>query len=282
MLSFMRDQQEAAGRTSKGPTAEPTAQPGEQEYLTVAGKTRRTRQSTIAVIVLFAVGLVGVGLMVRKSQPRAAVAAPAKSQESQIEAAIGRLTGVNAEMSSHMDQIVQKFHEFSAVAQVAVDELVKNPFELERGNMAKSAPAGDLTVQAPEPASAATPPAQVEVQVQSAVPVLPEPGSAGLSGATPDDLAAEEARRTAEEAQRKEAERIQQHQQQVRSRAGNLRLQSILQSGEDTRCLIDDTLVRIGDQVKGFRVMEIGDHWVQLQWSEAGTPDLVVTLRMTE
>ena len=280
MLSFMRDQQEAPGQAPKAQAAaEPTPQTGTQEYLTVAGKSQRTRQSTVVVIVLFVVGLAGLGLMVRKCQPKAAAAAPTKNPESTIEAAIGRLTGVSAEMTSSMDEIVKKFHDYSAVVQVAVDELVKNPFALESG-----AATGDAQpTPTPEPTQPVEPPpAEVEVKVQS---------SAGTPEAMVRDLAAAEARRQAEEAQRKRTEEVAQQeteqqnlqqQQQVRRKAAELRLQSIVQSGRETRCLIDDTLVRVGDRVKGFQVIEIGDKWVQLQWSEAGKPDIVVTLRITE
>lgn len=48
-----------------------------------------------------------------------------------IETAIVRLTGVKSEMFSRMDEIVSKFYEYADVLQVQVNELVKNPFELE-------------------------------------------------------------------------------------------------------------------------------------------------------
>jgi hypothetical protein len=68
--------------------------------------------------------------MIKKSSPKTAAAA-ATSEETKIETAIARLTGVSSEMFGRMDQIVKKFYEFSDVFQVQVSELVKNPFALE-------------------------------------------------------------------------------------------------------------------------------------------------------
>jgi len=282
MLSFMRDQQGGNQNPVSQAQAgtDSTAQAGTQDYLTVSGKTKRTRQSTLAVIVMFVVGLVALGIMVKKSQPRAASAAPAKSEESQIEAAISRLTGVSSEMTNRMDQIVQKFHEFSAVVQVAVDELAKNPFELEAVAQVDGTPS---TVSRAEPLPP-VPPTQIEVQVQAPPASTSTPGPAGTSNQVAASAAAEEAkRREAEVAKRKEAEQaLQQHQQQVKRKAIDLKLQSILQSGTDARCLIDDTLVRVGDRIKGFNVLEIGDTWVHVQWSEPPLPDIKIVLKLSE
>jgi hypothetical protein len=46
----------------------------------------------------------------------------------QIENAIAQLTGIKTEMNSRMDEVVDKFYQFSNVEQVEVDELKKNPF----------------------------------------------------------------------------------------------------------------------------------------------------------
>ena len=73
---------------------------------------------------LVGIGLLGLMLMIRRSQPQAASAAPAAGDQTKIEAAITRLTGVRSEMADRMDEIVKKFYEFSDVVQVKVDELV--------------------------------------------------------------------------------------------------------------------------------------------------------------
>lgn len=136
MLSFMREQggdslpDEQA--TGSGQREGASAEKGEnQEYLTVAANSQNLRRSTIVVAVLVAVGLAGLGYMIRKSQPQAALGQPSQEEENKIEVAISRLTGVSSEMVSRMDEIVNKFYEFSDVFQVGVGELVKNPFEVE-------------------------------------------------------------------------------------------------------------------------------------------------------
>ncbi len=134
MLSFMREQEigNPSDRSSKGTGSRDARSPdGPQEYLTVTANSRNLRRSTIFVIVLFCIGLAGLWLMVRKSKPQAASAQRSRDDEIRIETAISELTGVSSEMTSRMDEIVQKFYEFSDVVQVKVSELVKNPFQVE-------------------------------------------------------------------------------------------------------------------------------------------------------
>jgi preprotein translocase subunit SecG len=135
MLSFMREQ--GAGNlpgnqgTGSGQQGTGTSNHADsQEYLTVAANSKNLRRSTILVMILVAIGLACLGYMIRKSRPQAASAQPA-DDESKIEVAISRLTGVSSEMLSRMDEIVTRFYEFSDVFQVGVGELVKNPFEVE-------------------------------------------------------------------------------------------------------------------------------------------------------
>ncbi len=135
MLSFMREQepQNASERPAPGPGPEkgPAADAsGPQEYLTVATNRQTLRRSTLILAALVGVGLVCLLVMIRRSQPQAAGAAPT-GDPSKIEAAITRLTGVRSEMAGRMDEVVQKFYEFSDVVQVKVSELSKNPFEVE-------------------------------------------------------------------------------------------------------------------------------------------------------
>ncbi len=136
MLSFLREQGsgDLPGNEGAGPGQQDANMPGRgetQEYLTVAANSKNLRRSTILVAILVAIGLVGLGYMIRKSQPQAASARTGDEDETKIEAAIGRLTGVSSEMVSRMDEIVDKFYEFSDVDQVGVTELVKNPFQVE-------------------------------------------------------------------------------------------------------------------------------------------------------
>jgi hypothetical protein len=135
MLSFLREQGNAElsaqkpDATGRAPS-DGTEKPQQQEYLTVAAHGRRTRKSTTLLAVLFIIGLLCLWFMIKKSTPQSASAA-VDTEETQIETAIARLTGVKSEMFNGMDEIVRKFYEFSDVLQVKVDELVKNPFEFE-------------------------------------------------------------------------------------------------------------------------------------------------------
>lgn len=136
MLSFMREQ--GAGNPSDHPPAGTSPQgapsaagPEAQEFLTVAANSKNVRRSTVLVAILVAIGLLCLLVMIRKSQPQAASASESASDDTKIEAAISRLTGVRSEMASRMDEIIQKFYEFSDVFQVRVGELVKDPFQVE-------------------------------------------------------------------------------------------------------------------------------------------------------
>ena len=137
MLSFLREQgignllgRKPAAPSSKSPGdgAEKTQ---EQEYITVATQNKNVRKSTMMLAVLFGIGLLCLWFMIKKSTPQTASAQSVGTEETQIELAITRLTGVKSEMFSRMDEILKKFYEFSDVMQVQVNDLVKNPFALE-------------------------------------------------------------------------------------------------------------------------------------------------------
>ena len=142
MLSFLRDQgfgDSGVQETTKSPGGEAgdrrdlkspdSSSEKEQQYLTVAAQGKDVRKMTMLLAVLFVIGLLCLLFMIRRSVPQSATAALNSVEETQIEKAIKRLTGVGSEMFKRMDQIVKKFYEFSDVQQVRVNELVKNPFE---------------------------------------------------------------------------------------------------------------------------------------------------------
>lgn len=138
MLSFMREPESpnATDRPSPkgGPSGVPTVNvPETQEFLTVAANSKSLRRSTTVVVALVVVGVLGLLVMIRRSQPQAASGAQGPGDQAKIEAAISRLTGVRSEMADRMGEIVDKFNAFSDVAQVRVGELVKNPFDEEGG-----------------------------------------------------------------------------------------------------------------------------------------------------
>jgi hypothetical protein len=132
MLSFMREQEPEDSLQQKAPaTGDKGARVQEQEYLTVAANAKKARKSTMLLAVLFGMGLLCLFFMIKKSTPKTATAAAADTEQTQIEQAIARLTGVKSEMFNRMDEIVRKFYEFSDVQQVNVTELAKNPFRHE-------------------------------------------------------------------------------------------------------------------------------------------------------
>jgi len=134
MLSFLRDPNVGdlpADNAARNAQENPNAKNRQQEYLTVASHGRAVRKSTTLLAVLFVIGLVCLWFMIKKSAPQAAAANEAVPEETQIETAIARLTGIRSEMFTSMDEIVSKFYEFSDVLQVKVDELAKNPFQFE-------------------------------------------------------------------------------------------------------------------------------------------------------
>jgi hypothetical protein len=136
MLSFLREQNNTGSQGQKpdAPAAKRADDPEpseEQEYLTVAAHGRRTRKSTILLVVLFVIGLLCLWFMIKKSAPQAAAAKTTDAEETKVEAALVRLTGLKSQVFGKMDEIVKKFYEFSGVQQVQVNELAKNPFALE-------------------------------------------------------------------------------------------------------------------------------------------------------
>jgi preprotein translocase subunit SecG len=141
MLSFLREQGLGGSSDKQAPQSsydkaggQDNASVGntqEQQYLTVAAKGKNVHKMTMLLTVLFGIGLLGLVFMIKKSVPGTAAASSTATEETQIEKAIERLTGVGSELFSRMDQIVKKFYEFSDVRQVGVNELVKNPFEYE-------------------------------------------------------------------------------------------------------------------------------------------------------
>lgn len=215
MLSFLRDPDGAdvpsqndniaAGKTSAG-GVEPSQ---EEQYLTVASKAR-TRRSTILLAVLFIAGLSCLWFMIKKSTPSAAVALTVDTEEVQVEAALSRLTGFKSELFKRMDEIVQKFYEFSNVMQVKVDELSKNPFALE--------------IQLKKP--------KKEPKVEK----KPEINYALV------------------------------WRQEIEQKAQDLKLFSIVQSDKGKCCMIGDVILSKGDSIQGFKVYQIGEDFVKLQW----------------
>ncbi len=216
MLSFQKEQ--GGGNL---PTQTPNAATGgspdggaemsqDQGYLTVAEHGKRTRKSTTVLAVLFIIGLLCLWFMIKKSSPQSASAAVDQTEGVQIEAAITRLTGVKSEVFGRMDEIVNKFYEFSDVLQVQVGELVKNPFRLQMF--------------------------LADVDESEGAEMVAEIDVATL------------------------------WQQRIQQKAKALELLSIMQTGRGNCCMIGSDILYEGDSTEGFKVRQIGDSFVKLEW----------------
>ena len=226
MLSFMKEQSLGALGVSKGSVKGKSDSAGQESveskqtqgnaelgYITVASRGKNVRKTTYLLVVLFSIGALCLWFMIKKSGLGKAEAGTG-AEESQIEVAIARLTGVKSEMFSRMDEILGKFYEFSNVRQVKASDLVKNPFKLE-------VLLGQLK-QVKEP--------QAE------------------SGGDAEFL----------------------RQQMLKEQAKQMQLLGIMQSQQGYCCMINDRILYKGDLIRDFRVKEITDNTVELQWSSSG------------
>jgi preprotein translocase subunit SecG len=140
MLSFQKEPSQLPSQAnetaSSGNTNVPVKAPAgradnNQEYLTVANRQGQLRQSTYLLAALFVIGVLCLFFMIKKSSPSTASASQPsaeKARQTQIEAAIAKITGVHSQVFSSLEKIVKKFYEFADFEQVDVGELSKNPF----------------------------------------------------------------------------------------------------------------------------------------------------------
>lgn len=145
MLSYLKDGNQLPA-SSDMPDSDQAASSTE-DYLTVSNNSQKVRQSTMAVAVLFAIGALGLWLMVKKTTPAAANAEPSQDQV-QLETALAQLDSMKAEMDSQMSSVSGRFYQFNNVDQVGVEELKKNPFiRGEMGEGSGSSGAGDQRLE---------------------------------------------------------------------------------------------------------------------------------------
>ena len=131
MLSFLKEQRVEDSSSEKAPDApgKPSAENQEQGYIAVVAQEKNVRKTTYILVTVFCIGILCLWFMARKSTPQQAAAQVTSPEEAQIEKIIARFGGTRSEILSSTDEIVRKFHEFSDVEQVGVNELVKNPFK---------------------------------------------------------------------------------------------------------------------------------------------------------
>jgi preprotein translocase subunit SecG len=225
MLSFLRDPNIGdlpADEAARNAQENPNAKNKEQEFFTVASHGNAVRKSTTLLAVLFIIGVICLWFMIKKSAPQTASANEVVPEETQIETAIARLTGIRSEMFTSMDEIVSKFYEFSDVLQVKVEELTKNPFQFEMflSNLKNKSTDTEET--------------------------------AGI-----------------------DSEAI--WQQQIRQKAKELKLDSIMQSDMGKCCMINNKILYVGNSIDGFNVIDIEDDQVKL-----GTGGVEIVLTLTK
>jgi hypothetical protein len=146
MLSFQKEPEQLISKPDESISPDNANLPGEpeekpsgaipnnQEYLTVADKKGQLRQSTYLLVALFIIGVFCLFFMIKKSSPSAASAqnsSAEKSQQTKIEAAIAKITGIHSQVFDSLGKIVKKFYEFADFEQINVNELSKNPFKKE-------------------------------------------------------------------------------------------------------------------------------------------------------
>jgi preprotein translocase subunit SecG len=147
MLSFQKEPEQLIPKPDESVSPDNPNLPGEpqdklsgentdisQGYLTVADRKGQLRQSTYLLLALFVIGIFCLFFMIKKSSPSAASAqnpSAEKSQQTKIEAAIAKITGIHSQVFSSLGKIVKKFYEFADFEQVNVSELAKNPFRRE-------------------------------------------------------------------------------------------------------------------------------------------------------
>jgi preprotein translocase subunit SecG len=131
MLSFLKEQK-VEDSSSERPCEAPgklSAESQEQGYVAVVAQEKNVRKTTYILATVFCIGILCLWFMAKKSTPKQAAADTISPEEAQLEQVIARFGGTRSEILSSTDEIVRKFHEFSDVEQVGVDELVKNPFK---------------------------------------------------------------------------------------------------------------------------------------------------------
>jgi preprotein translocase subunit SecG len=215
MMKFLDEEPELAAAKAEGPQGDDSGarregQSDQQGYLTVAPREKSIKRGTILLAVVFGAGLLGLLVMVKKTNPLSA-AAKAVSEDTQIEAAVSKLIGIKTQFLNRMDQIVKKFHELSDVEQVEVYELRKNPFMYEKGFKPLTHPA-DLRDAAS----------------------LNESNSAII-------------------------------QSKLLRQVEKMQLFSIMESAGGRCCMIDDKLLRPGEDINGFQVVGITPNSVELR-----------------
>jgi len=71
-------------------------------------------------------------------------------------------------------------------------------------------------------------------------------------------------------------------QRQVKLRAKEMKLRSIIKSDTRSCCMINDKIVYEGDLIKGFRVEKITQRTVMLVWEQSGHDNIQIIMKLAE
>ena len=127
----------------------------DSSFVTTTSREKSIKNGTIIFIAVFCVSLGCLWFMIKKTTPQAAFAKTSSEDSMQIENAIAKVTGTKAEFFKGIDNVVSKFHEFSSVLQIKVNELQKNPFEHQKYSAASLSDEQDQADSATEKERAA-------------------------------------------------------------------------------------------------------------------------------
>lgn len=132
MLSFLNEDENSnklpEGITDASEEVKEESQDSDSEDYLMPSTTEKTvKNSTILLTILLVAGASTVWMMVKKVAPREASAASSQ-EDLQVESAIAKLTGIRTEMYGKLDQVAEKFYQFSNINQVPSDQLKNNPF----------------------------------------------------------------------------------------------------------------------------------------------------------
>lgn len=205
MLKFQQDDSPVIN-DDKRAAIEQDAREQQDDFLTVSSRDSAVKRGTIVLAVLFAVGLAGVFIMVKKATPSSA-AAGEPMEDAILQATVARMTGISQDQTDDMEQVVGRFYELSNITQVKVNELRKNPFILDRSLIGQAA---------------------------------------DLSGGDASMEAALAVRR------------------RLQDKLKNFHLVGIMTSPQGNLCMIDDRVVRKGDALGEFAVVDVLDDGVVL------------------
>ncbi len=136
MLSFLKEDNLKDAKTTSQPAGgDVDGQDGRGDqdgqngyYLQPTGYGKNLKQTTIALIAISCVGAVIVWSMVKGVTPSDASASQNNQTETHITSVLATLNGIEKDMSTKLDAMVNKIYGFSEINHVDVSELKKNPF----------------------------------------------------------------------------------------------------------------------------------------------------------